>query len=809
LNWLFISKQAALARIRVTDNTNGHRGLKSVKLFMNKLSVSEALCGAVVLFFISTTNVPAASVPAIPGRLNPTTAGTMTGGKSNAGFQFGVGPHQRSVGLAPLTADAIEAIQQFAGGTNSSGEKGRLQIGFGRPLPDPIVVNRDTVSKTEWQVLSNGWRAWSAQISSPGALGLRVHLEALALPANSRIFVYASTNPGNPAVISPEKLGNNTEAWASTIFSDSVVVEAQVPPGTDVSLPVFTVTGVSHIYRLPVPKILKVGGCELDVTCYPAWAGEAAGVALIDFLDGGQEFVCTGCLLSNGFTNSPANFFLTAHHCITSPAAASTMEAFWFYQTSTCNGVPPDIATVPMTGPGATLLATSTRSDFSFLLLDNNPPNGVEFLGWTTALPTDTETISVIHHPMGDYKRISFGNVTGANPGFWFVQWFAGVTEEGSSGSPLLNANHQVIGQLFGGTSSCANPTGMDQFGRFDVTYKTIQRWLNPIKGTYTGLFAQTTGPAPQSAGAFTLTATPKSTFTGSVQIGNARYPMRGQFDNNGFAQVPIKGRNLPSPTTVSLQLDFSAAPGFVEGTISNSTWVAQLLGHRLVFDGKTMVSPQLGKYTMIIPGNGDGSTAPGGDSFATVSVDKFGRIRMVGSLADGTRVMQSSTTSSDAVWPLYVPLYGGQGLLWSFILFTNSVQGDLGGDLTWVKTNVAKAKFYPNGFIVETNAWGSSYQNPGPGQNPLNLASANLVLTGGGLSQPVSNSLAFTGNRGTSSSGGKASLTFNPGVGTFSGRVAGQPKPIVYNGVALQVSNYASGFFLGTSQSGRVTVSP
>jgi hypothetical protein len=563
---------------------------------------------------------------------------------------------------------------------------------------------------------------------------------------------------------------------------------------------------------LPVPKVLKVGAgpCEHDVTCYPAWANDAAGVALIDFLDNG-EFVCTGCLLSNGLTNAPANFFLTAHHCITSQKVATTMEAFWFYQTSTCNGVPPDLTTVPMTPPGATLLATSTRSDFSFLLLNNNPPNGVEFLGWTTALPTDTETVSVIHHPMGDYKRISFGHVTGVNPGFWFVQWSVGVTEEGSSGSPLLNANHEVIGQLFGGTSSCVNPTGVDQFGRFDVTYKTIQRWLNPVKGTYTGLFAQTTGPAPQSAGAFTLTATPKSTFTGSVQIGNARYSMRGQFDNNGFAQVPIKGRNLPSPTTVSLQLDFSTAPGTITGMISNSIWVAQLLGHRLVFDGRTSVSPQLGRYTMIIPGDGDGSTAPGGDSYATVSVDKLGRIRMVGSLADGTRVMQSATTSSDAVWPLYVPLYGGQGLLWSFISFTNSVQGDLGGDLTWVKTNVAKAKFYPDGFIVETNAWGSSYQNPGAGQNPLNLASANLILTGGGLSQPVSNSVAFTGNRGTSSSGGRLSLTFNPGVGTFSGRVAGQglPKPIVYNGVALQVSNYASGFFLGTSQSGRVTVSP
>jgi hypothetical protein len=163
-------------------------------------------------------------------------------------------------------------------------------------------------------------------------------------------------------------------------------------------------------------------------------------------------------------------------------------------------------------------------------------------------------------------------------------------------------------------------------------------------------------------------------------------------------------------------------------------------------------------------------------------------------------------------LWPLFVPLYGGQGLLWSFISFTNSPQGNLlGGDLTWVKTNLAKAKFYPNGFTVETNAWGSFYQNPGAGQNPLNIASANLVLIGGGLSQPVTNSVTFTGNKGTSSNGGKLSLTFSPGTGIFSGRVAAQglPKAIVYNGVALQVTNYAAGFFLGSSQSGRATVGP
>jgi hypothetical protein len=722
---------------------------------------------------------------------------------------------QRSVELPKLTPEALKAIQQFDA-AGRPGERGRFQIGFGRPLPEPMVVNRSTVSTNEWRVLPNGWRAWSAQVSSPGAVGLRVHLEGIALPAGCRIVVYPSTNAAsaNPAVITAEGVGQETEIWTATVFSDSLVIEAQVPPGADVSGAAFSVTGVSHIYQLPPTRsYLKaaVGFCDLDATCYPAWADDATGVGMIVFTDGGGTFVCTGCLLSNGFTNSPANYFLTAHHCIASKAAASSMQVYWFYQTRVCDqpATVPELSTVPTTPPPATLLATSSHSDFSFLLLNTNPPDAAEYLGWTTALPSSDEAVTSLQHPEGDYKRISFGQVLGANGSFWEVQWSAGVTEPGSSGSPLLNANHQVVGQLYGGNSSCDNPSGADEFGRFDVTYKSLQRWLNPAQGTFTGLFGQTNGPAPQTSGAFTITSTAKSTFTGSVQTGNARYSFRGQFDNNGAALVTLKGKNLASPTIVALQLDFSSAPGFVEGMISNASWAAQLFGHKLFFDGKTMVSPQLGKYTLIVPGNGDGSTAPGGDSYATMSVDKAGRMRMVGALADGTRVMQSGTVSSDNAWPVYVPLYGGQGLVWGWISFTNSPQATLGGELTWVRTSAAKAKLYPNGFTLRTNAWGLLYQKPGTGQNSLNLTSGTVVLTGGGLSQPVTNSVTVTGSKGTGTSGGKLSLTFNQGVGTFSGHetVEALAKPIVFNGVVLQVSNTAAGFFLQGEGSGRVRV--
>src|SRR5262249_37653839 len=156
-------------------------------------------------------------------------------------------------------------------------------------------------------------------------------------------------------------------------------------------------------------------------------------------------------------------------HCIENQTVASTLEFFWFYQTSSCNGPAPSVSDVPHTGGGADRLAGSTGSDFAFLRLKHPAPAGVFFLGWSLDQPTQGETLTCIHHPDGSFKRISFGNLYNSNSDFWAVQWFSGVTEGGSSGSPLLNANHQVIGQLNGGFngpgSACDDPSAPDQFG--------------------------------------------------------------------------------------------------------------------------------------------------------------------------------------------------------------------------------------------------------------------------------------------------------------------------------------------------------
>jgi lysyl endopeptidase len=136
--------------------------------------------------------------------------------------------------------------------------------------------------------------------------------------------------------------------------------------------------------------------------------------------------------------------------------------------------------------------------------LNTAPPAGVSFAGWDSAAPATGMSIVAVHHPEGGLQKISYGNTrsfatctgqstsdsfscatgTAAASQFVVVDWTRGVTEVGSSGSGLfktVGSSTYLIGQLYGGASSCTNLTGTDSYGRFDVAYKSaLSKWLDP-----------------------------------------------------------------------------------------------------------------------------------------------------------------------------------------------------------------------------------------------------------------------------------------------------------------------------------------
>lgn len=729
----------------------------------------------------------------------------------------------KSQQISLLPALAPEIIDSLKNQPSSQTNR-RLQIGVGRQLERPLIVNSRAVPAQNWTAQPDGSRTWTVNLTSQGSLGIRLHLEAINLPASGRFLLYNAARPELPPLVTTyADLAGRHDLWMDTVFSDQVTLTCQVD-ASDVTAVSFQVAELSHLFLVPqVGDYTKEGTCHKDVSCYSNWAAEAAGVARISFIENGNSYLCSGCLLA---ANSGAVYFLTAHHCVTGGNVASTIEFYWLYQTRSCNGAAPDISTVPTTGGGGSLLAGSSSDDFSFLKLNRAPPAGVNALDWSTDSPSAGETLTCIHHPDGSYKRISFGHYYTQTADFWAVQWYAGVTEGGSSGSPLFNANHKVIGQLNGGFngpgSSCSSPSAPDQFGRFDMAFPSIQKWLtggtssppgtdySGARGIYSGLFSDNSNGDPQnSSGFISLAIATRGTFTGKLQIGTEKIPVTGQFDANGAASANARRRS-GTALTVQLHVDLSGASDQVTGSVTDGSFNASLSAYRALLYSGASPSFTPGHYTFIIPGNPGSGSEPGGDGYATATVDGAGRIKMTGVLGDGTKISQSANISGSGQWPFYVGLYGGRGSILGWLNFGDLSSSDLSGTVRWVRPGMAGAKYYPNGFSISRSVEGSFYSRPIGGNGILNISDGQVSLTGGDLNPAISDTFTLLpGSRVQGTGDGKLSLTFSLTTGLFTGRLIdpGSRQGALFRGVVLQRQNMGAGNFLGPDQTGELTV--
>ncbi|GMV90262.1 MAG: hypothetical protein AMXMBFR82_00400 [Candidatus Hydrogenedentota bacterium] len=426
--------------------------------------------------------------------------------------------------------------------------KGAMRIGVVQEIDEPVNVHGESVSHGFWQSVPGGGHLWSIALFSPEALGMRVHFADIDLPAGAELVVYDANEPAEVYGPYPESSASADDFWSATCFTDTVVVECYVPAGVDRESVHISLDRVVHNY-IPFSEyagLKAAGSCNKDVSCYPAWADTAKGVGGVGTVSIGGSFFCSGALIADTDATSEVPYLLTANHCVSSSSLASTLEFYWLYQTSTCNGVPPSPSTVPRTTGGAQLLATSTASagtDFTLLRLNNSPPAGLTYLGWNSSPTALGTTTTCIHHPSIDFKRITFGIVTDVaeslrdtRPAERYYQssWTLGTTEPGSSGSPLMiESTQQIIGQLWGGPGSCSATTNLDYYGRFDVSYPLMAAYLNPM------IVPEITVTRPDGAKSWPLGGRRGIRWTSVGIAGKIRIEL---WRNGNFVQVIKKG---------------------------------------------------------------------------------------------------------------------------------------------------------------------------------------------------------------------------------------------------------------------------
>ncbi len=455
--------------------TNGGRHLSFGSRQLTTLAVACALLASVLAS-------PALASPALADE----TFGLAAPPRSKAAKPQPVAPSTRlhvNLGGSPLVAlDAMDnhmlALQDELGGELRTK---MLRIGVAR---DVVVRAEDGA----WTQLADGSRLWAAEVISPNALAMRLHFADLALPAGAELAVYGLTDTSFAAGPSgtPELMRGGAEArasyWSGTVGGERARVEYLAPAGSDEGLP-FRLDQLQHIYRDPIAEAAMqdkaAGPCHNDVTCFPEWSGVAASVARYSVVFPGGVGLCTGQLINN-LASDFTPYFLTANHCLSDSSEAASTEFFWFYQTSTCGGPAPSLGSVPRS-QGATLVSTNTPSDYTLLIVEGALPGNVFWSGWTSVTPGLGVDAAAVHHPSGDFKRISFGENDSPSicpSNHVTISWTDAPTEPGSSGGGVFRQDtQQLFGQLHGGPSACGNES-FDCYGSFKTTYAKIKKLL-------------------------------------------------------------------------------------------------------------------------------------------------------------------------------------------------------------------------------------------------------------------------------------------------------------------------------------------
>ena len=340
-----------------------------------------------------------------------------------------------------------------------------------------------------WTV-ENGHAVWRLVVRAEGATNLSVRFREFDVPKGGELFLYSADGESVLGALDHRNMKDWGGLATGVLATDELVVEYRQPLDLT-SAPSLVIDQVVQGYRAlsgwphggDRGPFGNSGQCNINVNCPEGatWATEKRSVALI--VQGGFA-VCSGALVNNTL-NDGTPYFLTANHCLGNPG---NWVYYFNHESATCAG---------NTGPtnqsisGGTLLVNSGQSDFALIELSQVPPANfnVQYAGWdaTGAIPSSAVGI---HHPSGDVKKICFEDDSpsqqqAAGAAVWYInEWELGVTEGGSSGSPLFDQNHRVIGQLYGGSAACAgsvNNGQPDWYGRFNVSWGLgLQEYLDP-----------------------------------------------------------------------------------------------------------------------------------------------------------------------------------------------------------------------------------------------------------------------------------------------------------------------------------------
>ena len=460
----------------------------------------------------------------------------------------------------------------------------------------------------QWTILENGDRIWRILISSPGAISLNFIFDDFYMPKGGSLYLYSDDKSDLLGAYTSVQNQESGMLGTWLVYGEKVWLE-YYEPAEVIGEGRLHLSNITHGYRNPKKKQQKdlndSYDCNYDVDCDIGddWAAQKdhnkKSIALVLM----NNSLCSGALI-NDTSNSGTPYILTADHCMDSSDAITAAYLFgWISPITSCATYSnSQSGPMGMTVSGSTLRASDPDSDFALAEINQSIPPSWDrvYAGWDRSGNIPEYSVG-IHHPSGDVMKVSRDNqspaitIVNGNVNSWMIQegafggWEIGITEGGSSGSPLFDPSGRIIGQLCCGSSDCSSADPLadngqgDFYGRVDVSWtgggsssSRLSDWLDP---TGTGeLFVNAYPPISDNDLALISVDSPQNgNLTDSEQltvtIQNGGNLDASQFDisfqvNDGAVVTETYNGTIPAGQTVSFTfnqtIDMSAVGGYI-----------------------------------------------------------------------------------------------------------------------------------------------------------------------------------------------------------------------------------------------------
>lgn len=452
----------------------------------------------------------------------------------------------------------------------------------------------DTENSGVWEKLKDGSRVWRLSIRIKGAKALGLYYDAFRLPSTGELFVY---NQEMSQIIGGFTNANNHSSglFANELINGDYLTLEYHQKGE--GNPIIHINEIAYCYR-GVSDLFQARDfddsdfCQVNANCSESddWQEIKRSATRISVRTGNSVGWCSGAFINNTAQDCKP-YILTADHCgygTNSYASTANLNQWVFYfayESSDCEN--PNLSPSSSTITGASLVANSNTgtisgtSDFFLVELNSEIPfnYGAYASGWDRTNTGSNSGVS-FHHPSGDIKKVSTYNTAltttawnGGGNTHWRVRWAEtennhGVTEGGSSGSPIYNSNGHIIGDLSGGSSFCTSPNSPDLYGKLSYSWspngasnnEKLQPWLDPTNSQVTSLDGKICGTVLFSNfyGAYTNIYTGglnQYFYTGTGEPVEYSWTFYGGTPNTSTEESPIVTYNNPGLMTVRLKV--------------------------------------------------------------------------------------------------------------------------------------------------------------------------------------------------------------------------------------------------------------